>query len=98
MTLPAEQLSSPEEAPRRESLRLADRLALTVEEAAAAVGVSERHLRTMLPEIPHLRLGNRVIIPVKPFDEWLRKRAEQEMSAVDQAVSEVLDKFDPEDD
>ncbi len=52
----------------------------------------------MLPEIPHLRLGNRVVIPVKPFDEWLRKRAEQELSAVDQAVAEVLEKFDAEED
>jgi excisionase family DNA binding protein len=98
LTLPAEQASSPEEAPSREDFRLSDRLALTVEEAAAAVGVSERHLRTMLAEIPHLRLGNRVVIPVKPFDEWLRKRAEQEANAIDQAVSEVLEKFDPEED
>ena len=96
MTLPADRPRSPEKTPRRESFRLADRLALTVEEAAAAIGVSERHLRTMLPEIPHLRLGGRVIIPIKPFDEWLRKRTEQELSAVDEAVDEVLRSIDPE--
>jgi excisionase family DNA binding protein len=83
-------------APAGKELPLRDRLALTVEEAAAAVGVSERHLRTMLSEIPHLRLGGRVVIPVKPFDEWLRKRAEQEMSTVDQAVDGVLRAVDPE--
>ena len=69
---------------------LSGRLALTVPEAAAAVGVSERHLRAMLAEIPHLRLGNRVVIPVEPFRDWLRERAQSEANAVDRAVEDVL--------
>ena len=77
----------------RLSLALADRLALTVLEAAEAVGVSERHLRSLLPEIPHTRLGGRVVIPVDPFREWLRDRAQQEKGAIDRAVDEVLDGF-----
>ena len=35
-------------------------------------GVSERHLRTMLAEVPHVYLGGRVVIPVEPLREWLR--------------------------
>ncbi len=70
---------------------LPTRLALTIREAAAAVGVSERLLRGLLPEVPHLRLGGRVVVPIEPFREWLRDRAQQEKGAVDQAVDEVLE-------
>ena len=66
------------------------RLALTVAEAATAVGVSERHMRALLPEIPHLRLGNRVVIPIEPFRNWLRERALSEAKTVDRAVEDVL--------
>ena len=71
-------------------VRLADRLALTVPEAARAVGVSERHLRGMLPEIPHTRLGGRVVIPVEPFRDWLRDRARAEQATADQVAGEIL--------
>ena len=74
----------------RGELELSGRLALTVPEAAAAIGVSERHLRSMLPQIPHLYLGGRVVIPVDALRTWLQKRAEIEGSRVDAAVEEVL--------
>ena len=77
--------------PADKPLDLAGRLALTVEEAAQAVGVSERHLRSMLPEIPHTHLGTRVVIPVEGFRRWLEERARAEGSRVDAAVREVLD-------
>jgi len=70
--------------------RLSDRLALTVAEAAEAVGVSERHLRSLLPEIPHLRLGERVVIPVKAFEEWLTDQSRREKARTDQVVDEIL--------
>jgi hypothetical protein len=60
---------------KRNPIELSDRLALTVEEAAAAIGVSKRHLHSKLSEVPHFYLGNRVVIPLKPFEEWLRDRA-----------------------
>jgi hypothetical protein len=66
-------------------------LALTVRETAAAVGVSERLLRDLLPEIPHVRLGGRVVVLVDPFREWLRERAQQWQSVIDKAADEVLD-------
>ena len=77
--------------PADKPLDLAGRLALTVEEAAQAVGVSERHLRAMLPQIPHTHLGTRVVIPVEGFRRWLEERTRAEGSRVDAAVREVLD-------
>jgi excisionase family DNA binding protein len=72
-------------------IQLADRLALSVREAAKVTGVSERHLRSILPEIPHVRLGGRVVIPVGPFAEWLRTRAEATKGKVDSAVDEIME-------
>jgi excisionase family DNA binding protein len=43
-----------------------ERIAYTVPEAAAALGISEDFLRNLIrrDEIPHVRLGRRVLIPV----------------------------------
>jgi excisionase family DNA binding protein len=71
-------------------VNLATRLALTVEEAAQAVGVSERHLRSLLPEIPHTHLGARVVIPVEGFRRWLEERSRAQGSRVDATVQEIL--------
>jgi len=73
---------------------LGDRLALTVEEAATAIGVSERHLRSILPEIPHTRLGGRVVIPVEPLREWLRSRVQAEQAGADRVAEEILADLD----
>ncbi len=73
-----------------ERLPLGDRLALKVDEAARVVGVSERHLRSILSSIPHLYLGNRLVIPVKPFEDWLREQAKTEKARADQIAEEVL--------
>jgi len=70
--------------------RKGDRLALRVKETAAALGVSERTLRQHLLEIPHLRLGSAVVVPVDSLREWLRQQAEVEPAKVDRAVDEVL--------
>ena len=67
------------------------RLALTVPEAAAAMGVSERHLRSMLPEIPHVYLGGRVVIPVEPLREWLRAQAQAEKARAERTAREILE-------
>ena len=74
-------------------LQLADRLALTVPEAAAAIGVSERHLRTLLPEIPHCHVGARVVIPVEPLREWLRSRAQAEQAGADRVAQQILEEL-----
>jgi hypothetical protein len=72
------------------AVRLAERAALTIPEAATAVGVSERLIRTLLPDIPHCHLGNRVVIPVSLLVEWLRKQAEKDQTVVGKAVNEIL--------
>ncbi len=75
------------------AVRLSERLALSIPEAARAVCVSERLMRTLLPDIPHCRLGNRVVIPVAMLDEWLRQQAEKEQSVVGKAVDEILEEI-----
>ena len=75
------------------TVRLSERLALSVSEAAKAVGVSERLMRTVLPEIPHCHIGNRVIIPVALLIEWLRKQAQDEQNVVGKAVNDILEEI-----
>jgi hypothetical protein len=72
-------------------LTLAERLAWSPAEAAQALGISENHLRTLLPELPHVYLGRRVVIPVEPLREWLSERARSEAGRVDATVKEILD-------
>ena len=80
----------------REDPDLSTRLALTVPEAVKAVGISERHFRSMLPEIPHVRIGERVVIPVGPLEEWLRKRADAQSARADAVAEEILRAVEPE--
>ena len=75
------------------AVRLSERLALSVPEAADSLGVSERLMRELLPEIPHCRLGNRVVIPVPLLVEWLRKQAQEEQNVVGKAVNEILEEI-----
>jgi len=72
-------------------VQLANRLGLSVAEAAESIGVSERHLRSVLPEIPHCHVGARVVIPVEPLREWLRNRAQAEQTRADDIAAEILD-------
>ncbi len=53
------------------------RLALTAREAAAAPGVSERLLWSLTNrgEVPHLRLGRRIVYPVGELERWLSEQA-----------------------
>ena len=76
---------------KEEALHLADRLALRPIEVAEALGLSERTIRQILPELPHVRIGSAVVVPTDLLREWLRTRAQQEKGAIDRAVDEVLD-------
>ncbi len=75
----------------RRRTALADRLALRPAEVAEALGLSERTVRQILPELPHVRIGSAVVVPTDLLREWLRTRAQQEKGAIDRAVDEVLD-------
>jgi excisionase family DNA binding protein len=50
---------------------------LSAKEAAVYLGVSERHLwtQTKARRIPHVKIGGRVLYPVKELDAWLEDRA-----------------------
>ena len=69
---------------------LTNRLALRVPEAARALGISERQLRQLLPELPHTRLGGCVVLPVDALREWLSRQVQTGKGRVDDAVDEVL--------
>ena len=77
-------------------LRLGDRLALRPKEAAQALGLSERMLRQILPELPHVRIGGAVLIPVEGLQAWLREQSRAERGRVDETVKEILDSMKDE--
>ena len=74
----------------RRPIILAERLALTVAETAADLSVSERHLRELLPEIPHVHLGGRVVIPVEQMRKWLAEQTKIEPNRIAETVTEIL--------
>ena len=73
---------------------LSNRLGLTVEEAADTIGVSERHLRSLLPEIPHCRVGSRVVVPVEPLRQWLHERAQAEQQGAEVMAREIVESLE----
>ena len=57
------------------------RLGLSVFEASKSVGLSEKHFRDeVLPSVPHLRVGRRIVIPVDGLREWLSERSQENRS------------------
>ena len=76
---------------KTKGILLSNRLALRPAEVAEALGLSERTIRQLLPELPVVRIGTAVVVPTDLLKEWLRERAQQEKGAVDRAVEDVLD-------
>ena len=72
---------------------LSARVSLGVREAAAALGVSEGLVRKCLPELPHVHLGERVLIPVDELKRWLQERSRAEQQSSRDAVREILDEI-----
>lgn len=60
---------------RDDHLDLKNRLALSIREAAQAVGLSENAFRKVLPEIERVYVGRRVLIPVLSLQTWLKESA-----------------------
>ena len=79
---------------KRGSISLPGRLALRPSEAAETLGISERKLRELLPELPHIRRGGVVLIPVSSLEEWLAEQAQAEASNVEEAVTEILNEME----
>jgi hypothetical protein len=72
-------------------LPLADRLALRPREAAAALGLSERSFRALLPRLPHLRAGGAVLVPLEALRRWLEEQSRAEPDRVAQIVAETME-------
>ncbi len=70
---------------------LGSRLALRPKEAADALGIGERTLRQILPELPHVRVGGVVLLPVEALRRWLLEQSLVRPSIRDKAVQEILD-------
>ncbi len=77
-------------------IELATRLALRPKEAAEALGIGERTLRQILPELPHVRVGGAVLLPVEGLQAWLREQSRVERGRVDETVKEILDSMKDE--
>jgi hypothetical protein len=72
-------------------LGLSDRLALRPREAAAALGLSERAFRALLPSLPHVRAGGAVLVPVEALRRWLEERARIGPDRIEAIVAETMD-------
>ncbi len=87
-------MAEPRKADRRQgsaqAVSLQDRLALRPAEAARALGLSERALRQILPQLPHLHAGSAVLIPVDSLREWLREQAHASAKDAKNVVEGVL--------
>ena len=70
--------------------QLGERLALRPKEAARALGLSERKLRELLPELPHLRRGGILLFPVDQLREWLAAQARADRSTVEEIAEEAV--------
>jgi excisionase family DNA binding protein len=62
-------------------LDLHGKLALTDDEAAAALGLCKDTIQQLRKDagLPFIKIGRAVRIPVTALDEWLRERAEVEL-------------------
>ncbi len=65
-------------------------MALRPREAAKALGLSERSLRELLPQLPVIRTRRAVLIPVDALREWLRDRARSDGDKAKKVAQEVL--------
>lgn len=67
-----------------------ERLALRPREAARALGISERSLRSLQHRLPRLRVGRAVLFPVEGLRRWVRDQAKTGHDDVDNAVNAAL--------
>ena len=75
---------------------LSTRVTLTIPETAAALGVSENHVRNHIHELPCLRMGDKSLIPVEALKEWVDKKAKYEQRTVDDIANGILKDVSPE--
>ena len=83
-----------DQTPPKEEVQLENRVALSPKEAAKALGISERCLRSNLHDIPYFRLGSRILIPIDMLRESTRDWVYREKSKEDQATQDILRSFE----
>ena len=54
-----------------------EKLAISVQQLSEAMGISlpNAYLLTKRADFPVIRVGTRILIPIEPFKEWLKKAA-----------------------
>ena len=67
-----------------------ERISLSIREAASALGVSEGLFRRWLPEIPHVRMGERILIPRESLKKWVVDTAAHQKKSREQQVQDIL--------
>jgi len=50
-------------------------------------------MRSILPRVPHIRLGGRVLIPVDELRAWLRRESEAPRERVAEAMRTLEEKL-----
>ena len=75
----------------KRTFQLANRLGLRPAEVADVLGISERTVRQILPDLPHFHIGTTVVVPVDGLREWVRRQVQQGPDRIGAAVSEVLE-------
>lgn len=67
----------------REKLPAAERMALTVEEAADQLAISRSQAYQLIHEqrIPHVRVGNSIRVPRRELEAWLEEETVRGRSA-----------------
>ena len=66
-------------------------VAYGIKQAAQALCVSEGLVRKHLSEIPCMRLGERVLIPVEPLKHWLAEQAKAQQNEAERVSQQILD-------
>ncbi len=68
-----------------------DRIALTIEEAAESVGLSQGAFEDhILPHCPKFHAGRRIVIPKQLFEKYIEKLAVEETEQTEEAAVELL--------
>ncbi len=74
-----------------ERLHLADRVGLRIEDAAAAIGLSERAFREhVLPRCPKFYAGRSVVIPKRAFEQFIEGLSQEEREQTAETARELL--------
>lgn len=79
---------------RAEPLDLSNRLTLRIREVAQVLGISERAVRAMLPDLPHFRAGTIPLVPVEGLRRYVEERAQDRTRRTARTVRELSTRRD----